>query len=145
MKIMQRHQNQVYLGVVDPENGNSYIKTATIPQYSGKKKRVSANITYKRWRGATAALDELVLNTAEALVSQQHSGYNNDFCAETLAYKLNVRVDQIRHSLHRLNLQGKVSRPSKYHAHDTNRSPFYGGSASGWAACVYTLKKTVTG
>jgi hypothetical protein len=106
MRIMQRYHNQVYLGIDDPESGDSFIKTACIPQYSGKKKRVGANITYNRWRGTTAALDDIVLYTAQVLVSQQHSGYSHWFCAESIAYKMNVRVDQIRHSLHRLNLQG---------------------------------------
>jgi|SRR5476651_2186504 len=136
---MQRVNNTVYLGVKDLTTGADFITTATIPRFSGRKKRVSSNITYKRWRGTTATLDELVLRTAEQLVSQRQRGYNASFSAEAIAYMMKIKVDQIRHSLHRLNLVGKVSQRYKHCAEGTNRAWFHYGNDSGWAANRYTL------
>jgi hypothetical protein len=139
---MERYQNTVYIEVPTTEsNTKGHVRTADIPMYSRRKKRVSTTVTYKRWKGTTAALDEQVLRVAELLVSQRNGGYRHRFCAEAIAYNLSIQVQFIKQSLHRLNLAGKVSQPSRHHAHDTNRAPFfYGGSASGWAANVYSLR-----
>lgn len=132
---MERYEADVYLGV--PQADGRGIRTATIPRYSGSKKRAGANLKFKKWRGTSDTLDERVFLTAEYIVS--HKNYGKSFTAEAIAYMINVRVDQVRHSLHRLNQAGKVSQACREFAHDTNRARLFGGPAHGWAANSYYI------
>jgi hypothetical protein len=82
-------------------------------------------------------LDELVLATAKAMHDE---GNAYGFAAEEIAYRVNVRVDQIKHSLHRLNLRGIINQPYRDIPHDTTRER-WGGVESGWGANRYTFRK----
>jgi predicted ArsR family transcriptional regulator len=66
--------------------------------------------------------------------------HSSSFSAEDIGLYLNIKVDQVRLSLHRLNLKGLVTQKSRSFAHDTNRAPFFWGSDSGWASNVYYLR-----
>ncbi len=89
----------------------------------------------KRFKGSQEDLDRAV----EAGIATIYAGRPADigFAAEEIAIARNIRVDQVKQALHRLNLRGRVSQAHRQHAHDTNRNPMFPGAASGWAANIY--------
>lgn len=62
------------------------------------------------------------------------------FTAERLASFLDADLATVKLALHRLNIEGLVTQPSKSIPHDSNRDPqLWGNGFSGWTANVYHL------
>jgi hypothetical protein len=135
---MERYVDVVWMSAAaDPSKQESFT-TNERPRWSGKNKRSGRKHQFKRFRGSATELDELVLNTVLDIHKKMNTGR---CCAEEIGYRLNIRVDQIKHSFHRLNLRGILNQPSRSFAHDTNRNNFFYGPAHGWAPNIYTIRK----
>jgi hypothetical protein len=126
---MYRYETAIYR-----QKGNRSEVVNRRNHFSRSKKRPKTNVKLKRFRGSIEELDLLVLNEARRIAA-----HANRFCAEDVGINLGIKVDQVHHSCHRLNLKGFVSRRYKDTVHDTNRD-HWGGNASGWAASVYVLQ-----
>lgn len=136
---MERYSNVVYTRTVDPSLEETSRKSNEIKFMSGRTKRPNMHVKLRKWRGTDEALDNLVMGAILGYLPKlKHS---SSFSAEELGFYLNVKVDQVKQSLHRLNLKGEVSQRARSFAHDSNRAPFFWGTQSGWASNVYYLRK----
>jgi hypothetical protein len=59
--------------------------------------------------------------------------------AEEVAEYLRVKTHLVKHALHKLNLEGVVSKPSHLAPHDSSRDPWGGGYDSSWQASIYRI------
>jgi hypothetical protein len=133
---MQRYEKTVWMSKAADPNKTESFTTGRVKRFSGSKKRDGIKRKFKRFRGPAETLDTLVLNTIQAMTAETG---RSSICAEEVGYRLDIRVDQIKHSLHRMNLAGHVSQAYREHAHDTNRARMFGGPNSGWAANRYNM------
>jgi hypothetical protein len=124
---------------MDPNDPQNTYKSNEILYWSRRTKRTKSTTKLKRWKGKPADLDAKVLELG-TMYNDQKRGFG--FTAEGIAFYLGIHVHEIKQSLHRLNLAGKVSQAIRNFAHDNNRNPtWYGGSDSGWAANRYSPVK----
>lgn len=138
--MMQRRGTAVYLGqAADPTKERHFI-SSDVRRHSGTAKRHGMRRKLKRFRGTIEQLDELVLDAAR---EAHDAGATYGFSAEEIAIRLDVKVDQVKHACHRLNLRGILYQPSRYIPHDTSRE-MWGGYESGWGANRYTFRKLTT-
>ena len=135
---MERYDNVVYVHNMDPNNPATSYKSNEILFLSRRKKRPDLHVKLRRWKGTKAQLDTKVMELITAFLKKKQYGYA--FTAEAIGLHLGIHVHEIKQSLHRLNLAGKVNQAARYFAHDSNRNPFYGGHKSGWAANHYHLR-----
>ena len=70
-----------------------------------------------------------------------HKGF---FWAEEIAKHLKVRTHLVKQALHKLNLEGLVTRPEHRIPHDSSRDPWNGGGHTAWMGDVYYLVKKET-
>jgi hypothetical protein len=133
---MERYERVIWMSkAADPTKQQSFV-TNEVNRFGNSKKRQSVKRKFKRYRGSNDRLDSLVLETVHAVVSELG---NNRFCAEELAVRLNIRVDQIKQSFARMNQKGIISQATRHCAHDTNRAWMFYGPAHGWAPNYYHL------